>query len=273
MNDDLIDQSLEFGRKNDASKGVPVNKPMSAVRKRRRPAKPDLSDESDAGGIDDLDLAQRREEPDELDAETPAQKRLRLARSYLEQVKADVRRPAEVADGVFEFSAEDVDRELIADRLVQDQLEAAGKAFHRVADTLVRAKPDTFELDVGEKDTRFFGGRTGHRLAVTGLAFATQKAATGRPPVFLYSVSKDSNIIKWDFYTGKEIQEIHGELKRTKKRKKQDRGRKKERDPTAEPPQGHVDEIWSIAVSSDGKYLVSYSSEGLQKKAGAGACS
>ncbi|KAI9034418.1 WD40-repeat-containing domain protein [Hyaloraphidium curvatum] len=235
--------------------------------KRRRGGRGNASDteESDAGaGIDDLDLTSRREE-EQVDRETPAQKRLRLAKSYLAQVKADVRgqkKAVEVADGVFEFDAEDVDRELIAERLVQDQLESSGKAFHRVADALVRAKgKDTFHLDIKSGDVRHFGGgKSGHRLAVTAVAVSTPKAVPGaRPPVFVYSSSKDASIIKWDFYSGKQLGVIEGGRKRTKKFKRQMRGRKKDEAAVGEVPKptGHTDDVWCLAASSDGKFLAS----------------
>jgi ribosomal RNA-processing protein 9 len=244
--------------------------------KRPRPSKStrrdSFSEESDAGGgVDDLDLTDKRDE-DNRDLENPAQKRLRLARSYLTQVTSDIaakKNPVEVAEGVYEFSAEDVDRELIADRLVQDQLEATGKAFHRVAEKLVKTKQGSFELNIGDGELRTFGGRDGHRLACTGLAFASPKAAssTVRPPVYLYSVSKDASVIKWDFYTAKEVSRIIGQLKRTKKRKQREKASgKKKKEPQAgeEKPQGHTDEIWSIACSSDGKYLVGFKSSVLR---------
>lgn len=268
-------QFIVLAMSSAAKKGTKRPRPRPAARR------PSLSDESDDGAIDDLDLTDNNnnrqrddEEKDAKELETPAQKRLRLARSYLAQVSDDLKKkaaakPVEVAEGVYEFSAEDVDRELIAERLVQDQLEASGRAFHRVADALVRRKdPVKAELDIAEGNLRIFGGRTGHRLAVTGLAIATPKAVAtagaagaaggggARQPVYLYSVSKDASIIKWDFYSGKEVQVIKGELKRTKKRKRIDKGRKKEKDPNQGPIQGHTDEIWAIAVSSDGRFLV-----------------
>lgn len=65
--------------------------------KKRQPRDEELSDETQSdGGIDDLDL-QRRPEDDEPvlsdeedENETPAQKRLRLAKIYLEGLKEDL---------------------------------------------------------------------------------------------------------------------------------------------------------------------------------------
>ena len=54
----------------------------------------DATQESDAGGIDDLELRASDEDPgasgDEDELETPAEKRLRLAKLYLQSVKEDL---------------------------------------------------------------------------------------------------------------------------------------------------------------------------------------
>lgn len=60
---------------------------------------------------------------------------------------------------------------------------------------------------------------------------------------FLYTSGKEGSIIKWDLCTGKKLSTVH--KKRTLKGKQK------------ADPDGHTDEIWTLALSSDGKYLAS----------------
>ncbi len=76
------------------SKGKRVNGPskVNGSKKKRQDEElhSDQTDESDGGGIDDMDLRAASEEAgsgDEYADETPADKRLRLAGLYLESVK------------------------------------------------------------------------------------------------------------------------------------------------------------------------------------------
>lgn len=59
---------------------------------------------------------------------------------------------------------------------------------------------------------------------------------------FLYTAGKEGSIIKWDLLTGKMLSTVY---------KKKLKGKQKEN------PDGHTDEIWTLALSSDGKYLAS----------------
>lgn len=59
----------------------------------------------------------------------------------------------------------------------------------------------------------------------------------------LYTAGKEGSIIKWDLCTGK---------KRSTTYKQRSAKGKQKADPT-----GHTDEIWTLALSSDGKYLAS----------------
>lgn len=66
----------------------------------------------------------------------------------------------------------------------------------------------------------------------------------------LFSSSKDGSIIKWDMITGKRV----STCPKLRKPSSQGNGKGKGR---AETVEGHTDEILSIAVSSDGRWLVS----------------
>jgi ribosomal RNA-processing protein 9 len=125
--------------------------PKSKPKKRREDEELDLdrTDQDDAA-IDDLDL-RADDEPessgDEDIDETPAEKRLRLANLYLQNVTEGLGEHACVhaiplvyvtrtAEG--EFDAAEVDKELISARLRQDVLEHSGKLHLFIADTVSR---------------------------------------------------------------------------------------------------------------------------------------
>ncbi|KAK7061829.1 WD-repeats-region domain-containing protein [Favolaschia claudopus] len=184
---------------------------------------------SDEGDLDDMDLTAA---PDagssgDEDDETPAEKRLRLAKLYLESVKEGL------AEG--EFDAAEIDRELISARLKQDVLEHSGKMHNFIADTIDFALPPTSTIR-----TR------GHRFSVTS-------AVASESGKYLFTSGKEGSIIKWDLSTGKKLGVFH------KVRPAQSSSAKKGKakglqDPSAE---GHTDEVLALALSGDGKYLAS----------------
>ncbi|KDQ32723.1 hypothetical protein PLEOSDRAFT_1060466 [Pleurotus ostreatus PC15] len=185
----------------------------------------DRTDESDGGGIDDMDLRAASEEAhsgDEYADETPADKRLRLAQLYLESVKEGL------ADG--EFDAKEIDKELISARLRQDVLEHSGKVHQFIANSFNFEDPPQSSMK-----TR------GHRLSVTS-AVAAESAR------YLFTSGKEGHIIKWDMTTGKKLATLF---------KVRSNGKGKGKAPPAGDVKGHTDEVLALALSSDGKYLVS----------------
>nr|VWP00621.1 MRP-like transporter [Ganoderma boninense] len=188
----------------------------------------DAQDEDDQEGIDDMDLRAPDVDPDACESgeededETPAQKRLRLAKLYLDGVKQGL----SLAEG--EFDAAEIDRELISARLKQDVLEHSGKVHLYVADSFDLSQPPSLRT------------KRAHRFAVTS-AVASQD---GR---WLFTSGKEGSIIKWDLHTGKQVHTYH--------KARADKVKGKSRD-TGEVI-GHTDEVWALAVSPDGKYLAS----------------
>lgn len=124
------------------------NKSKPKLKKRREDEEldSDRTDQDDAA-IGDLDL-RADDEPessgDEDIDETPAEKRLRLAKLYLQNVTEGLGKSAHVrvitihdirtAEG--EFDAAEVDKELVSARLRQDVLEHSGKLHLFIADTV-----------------------------------------------------------------------------------------------------------------------------------------
>ena len=76
----------------------------------------------------------------------------------------------------------------------------------------------------------------GHRFTVT-TAVASEDGKS------LYTAGKEGSIIKWDLCNGKKLSTAYKQ-KSVKGKQKAD-------------PDGHTDEIWALALSSDGKYLTS----------------
>lgn len=110
-------------------------KPAAGTKPRKKALDEELeSDQTDEGNgdVDDIDLRASDGDPgasgSEDEDETPAEKRLRLAKLYLESVKEGL------AEG--EFDAAEVDKELLSARLKQDVMEHAGKVHLFVADSV-----------------------------------------------------------------------------------------------------------------------------------------
>ncbi|CAK5265719.1 unnamed protein product [Mycena citricolor] len=221
----------KFARK-DVSGAKKVKAPALTTKK-KRPADEELdSDQTDDNGvdIDDMDLradddADLGASGDEDEDETPAEKRLRLAKLYLENVKEGL------ADG--EFDAAEIDKELISARLKQDVMEHSGKMHLLVADSIdFTQSPRTLRI-------------RGHRFSVTS-AVATESCK------FLFTAGKEGSIIKWDLAKGSRVATFH-KIRPSAPQTKKGKGKGV---PDGEL-EGHTDDVLALALSSDGKYLAS----------------
>ncbi|KZS87993.1 WD40 repeat-like protein [Sistotremastrum niveocremeum HHB9708] len=213
--------------------------PVKNVKKRTQES--DETDEDDDGDIDDLELrAEDVEEGsgEEDENETPAQKRLRLAKVYLDGLKEEL--------GEGEFDAAEIDREIISARLQRDVLEHAGKVHLFIANSLSLISPPTLRL-------------RSHKLPLT----AATLSENGH---YLFTSSKDGSISKHTLLpspspspptktkTFRKIIVYKPQKKAKGKSKEPGVGSIREEVQNAA---GHTDEVLCLAVSSDGKYLVS----------------
>lgn len=155
--------SKKAARTNSTSfaKGGKGKKRAAAPPTKRKAADEELSDatqdEASDVDVDDMDLRAPDVDPnayesgEEDEEETEAEKRLRLAKLYLQEVKeglslgvcsfCHIRAICMYSHAVFvtadgEFDAAEIDKELISARLKQDVLEHSGKVYLFVADSV-----------------------------------------------------------------------------------------------------------------------------------------
>uniref|UniRef100_A0A8C9S0V3 U3 small nucleolar RNA-interacting protein 2 n=1 Tax=Scleropages formosus TaxID=113540 RepID=A0A8C9S0V3_SCLFO len=127
---------------------------------------------------------------DEYLEETAQEKKLRLAKLYLDQLRAEEEKTAE--DGSCET-------DVIAGRLQEEVLEQRGKLQRLVAqDVSVTYAADLRLL-------------RGHKLPVTCLVVSPDDK-------FIFSASKDCSIIKWDVESGRKLRTVPGGRKGTEDR-------------------------------------------------------
>lgn len=234
-------ETVEPPKKRFASTKTPSKEPKPT------PRKPSQRDDSISGSDSESDVAPFSDEENaELtsgsegeasgdEEETAAERRLRLAERYLQNIRT------EVQDDIG-FDAAEIDRDLIAERLQEDVAESKGRLYRKLASELDFS---VAEYSVFKRDSE----------AITSIATCAPYA---------YTVSKDMWLVKW------RIQDLPSEqFPQTKKKKS-----KKPAPPPRRKPQqiaavrgdkkkskdnsyqGHTDIILTVAASSDGKFVV-----------------
>lgn len=165
---------------------------------------------------------------DEIAAETAADKRRRLAKQYLEDLKTTLGG----GEGEnYEFDAKDLDDEIITSRLRQDVAEQKGWIYKFYADRL--------PANVLKRK-------------VTRVASKALTCVHAHWP-YLYTTSKDIELTKWDIR----------DPTRNPVRIKTVTGGMQHYDLSVEHAEnGHCDEIYACTVSPDGKYVVTGGKDG-----------
>ncbi|KAL9039218.1 MAG: hypothetical protein Q9214_004969 [Letrouitia sp. 1 TL-2023] len=166
------DSTFQSKRKKQKSNGITSDRKLPVKSTTR--SKRDESISSDDFEDDDKSEAAGSDRPlvssdSEGEDETGAERRLRLARRYLETVQEEIQEHG--------FDAEEVDRDLIADRLREDVAQTKGKLYRRIA--------SEFDFPTAAKT---------HLRANT---LTTTSVAVCLP--YIYTVSKDISLIKWEF--------------------------------------------------------------------------
>ncbi|CAO1596562.1 pre-rRNA processing protein [Xanthoria calcicola] len=198
-------------------------------------------DESVSGsGSEDDEILRNANDDDEIPSsesesedETGAERRLRLAEQYLENIKGETETVG--------FDAEEIDRDLIAERLKEDAAATKGRLYRHIASS----------HDFSSAVKTFFRADT-----------QTTTAVAVCPP-YAYTVSKDITLIKWELPTPTKPPPQKEKKKATAKppppaRRRPTkllytRGNKNE---TRNPKyQHHTADILTVAASSDGKYV------------------
>ncbi|USP79684.1 hypothetical protein yc1106_06958 [Curvularia clavata] len=218
-------------KRSEAQAGAPKRRNTDTnARRAQREESISGSDASDDDGGPVFDDDQDDSETSEDENETAAEKRLRLAERYLENIRNEVEQ--EVG-----FDAEQIDKDLIAERLKEDVAEGKGKIYRSIAD----------ELDFG---------RASHTAAYSGLQKAITGCAVKLP--YAWTISKDLVVEKWEIadpksYAPDANRPTNITPRRTPKRLLWRKGNKNKKGDRAFL--GHTGEIVSIAISDSGKYL------------------
>jgi ribosomal RNA-processing protein 9 len=186
-------------------------------------------DEDEFNGVDDDTSAS------EAEGETAAERRLRLAERYLDNVKGEVQ-------DEYGFDAEEIDRDLIAERMQEDVAETKGKVYRQLASELL------FE----QASHTIFRWNSQNVNSI----------ATCAP--YAYTVSKDMFLVKWKLQDLPQHQWPQTTKKKPKKppappKKKPQRvasSRGDSRKAKDKTYQGHTGPILKVAASQDGKFVV-----------------
>lgn len=196
------------------------------------------SDEDSDAGPPGTPGSEDASSDDEDVAETAAERRLKLAEQYLENIRQEVGEEQEVG-----FDAADVDRELIAARLKEDVAEEKGRLHRYIAQ----------RLDLRSAQSSFFRTDT---LATTAVAVC---------PPYAYTTSKDLRLIKWELAEPASTEssnsaqaQTNGKRAPRPQRKKPKQliytcGDKNKRDDITF--QHHTAPILCVAASADGKFV------------------
>jgi ribosomal RNA-processing protein 9 len=204
----------------------------SSARKQTRPREDEREDSVSGSDSEDENEPETPEESEASseEGETAAERRVRLAQRYLDNLKEEV---DEVG-----FDAKDLDDDLIAKRLREDVDEAKGRQFRLIAE----------KLDFANAAHCFFRADT---LATTGVAVCQPYA---------YTVSKDTTLIKWKLQPPKSNSSVNDNGSRKegpgKKRPEQLAYVKGVKIRASESQQhGHNGPILAVAASPDGRFV------------------
>ncbi|RVD81082.1 uncharacterized protein DFL_008959 [Arthrobotrys flagrans] len=217
---------------NSSRKASGTAKPPS---KKRQVRDEEISsgDDDDDDSIDSASIVSAEDSDDDsIVGETEAEKRLRLAQQYLDNLRTETDEQG--------FDAADIDRDLIAERLKSSVAETHGKLYRYIATSLSFSTSSPIQF----------------RHAFQ----STTSVAICHP--YIYTTTKDVALIKWKFPTS-----ISSRANGTSETIPQEEGLKPKQircvkgsytrgnRKTDATYQGHIDTILCVAASPDGKYV------------------
>ncbi|KNC81493.1 hypothetical protein SARC_06181 [Sphaeroforma arctica JP610] len=159
------------------------------------------------------------DEQEKEDKESAAEKRVRLAKEYLLELK-------QMEDAERDGSEDDSDTDVVGNKLRKEHSDKANLKDAVIADTRTHTITQSLIKRV-----------RGHNLSVTCVAMSGDEK-------YLYTVSKDCNIIKWRVEDGKRLGTIKGVS-----------------NDAPDSVLGHRTPIMAVAVTADGKYLATAGGE------------
>jgi len=199
----------------------------------------DLDSDDEGAQLPDREGSEDASEESENEGETAAEKRLRLAQQYLEKTRVEV----EDHEGdEYAFDAEQIDRDLLAERLEEDVAESKGKIYRHLASKL------DFQ---GAAHTQF----RWNSGTVTSVAVCAPYA---------YTTTKDGQLTKWRLQDLPQDQWPQTTKKKPKKppappKRKPERvcfTKSDSRKAKDKSYRGHTGPILTVKASQDGKFVV-----------------
>ncbi|CAG0891846.1 unnamed protein product [Darwinula stevensoni] len=175
--------ALRLGRK----RGKQPSFTVTEVKKQKQPRKEldeEIQSDSDLDEIEGKPGAKDADDEEDSDIETPQEKRLRLAKVYLEEIEREEKERLE---------AQELQEDAISSRLRDEALEQAGKLRKKIASTF---------LGVDENAIRTLRCKE-QKLPLTCLVISSDDK-------FIYTASKDHVIVKWCLESGKREKTIGG---------------------------------------------------------------
>lgn len=211
------------------------------------------------GGEEDIENSD-----EEFKGENPADKRRRLAKQYLENLKEEAHEVVGGDEGLMHdgkglkdvdldeynnFDAADLDRDIIASRLKQDVAEQHGRVFRFFADKLLLTEAKTSFTRVGDNNLTCISC---FQPPINKFQIDDEKIGNkNKGKIFAYTASKDLQITKYD------ITNFDKRPQRLVSTKGGPQFYPQSKYGYENTTEGHYDEILTLAASPDGKYVVS----------------
>lgn len=218
----------------------------------------DISSSEENANIEEDDVEEELDSEEEFEGENPADKRRRLAKQYLENLKteakeiltaerAEAEESARAIDDYNNFDAGDLDKEIISSRLKEDVAEQQGRVFRFIADKLDIENAYTTFTRVGENNLT---GLSCYQPQINKFDHNTFGKSNNSKKLYCYTVSKDMTLTKYDITDFKARPK---KVKSTKGGKQYISEGKTEYENTTE---GHYGQILAVAASPKGDFVV-----------------